>query len=54
MLHNRRLSMERVMAAAMNVETAAATPKTGHDQPNTAGSSTTCRAITGRNVAGTM
>src|SRR2546428_4631075 len=26
MLHNRRLSMERVMAAAMNVETAAATP----------------------------
>jgi hypothetical protein len=36
------------------VEAAAASPNTGHVQPNTAGSGTSSRAAAGRNVAGTM
>ena len=38
----------------MNVDTTAAAPNTGHDQPNKEASGTTAFAITGKNVAGMM
>jgi len=53
-IHRRRLPKSRPQRAAASGETAAAAPKTGQDQPKTEGSLTTCRAMTGRNVAGTM
>lgn len=40
--------------AAAATETAAASPKIGHVRPNTSGSSTSWRAMVGREVAGTM
>ena len=44
----------RPKRAAAAVDAAAASPKTGQVQANTAGSGTTWRAAAGRNVAGTM
>ena len=44
----------RTSGPAASVDAAAATPKTGHVQPKTAGSEVSARAAAGRKVAGRM
>ena len=53
-IQTRRLPHEPARTAAARGVTAAAAPKSGQDQPKTAGSCIACRAMTGRNVPGMM
>ena len=50
----RRLVTALRSIAVASVDPIAAAPKTGQDQPNTAGSRMTCLAMTGKKVAGMM
>jgi hypothetical protein len=53
-IHRRRLPMRRASAATASVDSAAASPNTGHDQPNKGEPCKAVFAITGRKVAGMM
>ena len=50
----RRRGQPDSQRAATATDRAAASPNSGQVSPNTSGSETSCRAMAGRNVAGTM